>query len=59
MYLSVQEFTMKTFYISEGQTYRNVKFNKTRMNPTDRYYLKKVTNYLDSAWVYFSKIEAM
>lgn len=49
---------MKTFYISEGQTYRNVKFNKTRMNPTDRYYLKKVTNYLDSAWVYFSKIEA-
>jgi len=48
---------MKTFYISEGQTYRNKKFNRTRMNPADRYYLKKTTKYVDKIWIYFSKLE--
>ena len=50
---------MKTFYISDGQTYRNRKFHLTRMNPSDVFYMKKTTSYVDKIWVYFSKFETV
>lgn len=57
MITSNQTNLVKTFYISEGQTYRNDKFKLTRMNPADRYYMRKTTRYVDKIWIYFSQFE--
>lgn len=49
--------TMKTFFISEGKSYQNGKFNFPRLNKFERYHLFQASQYTDKVWVYFSRIE--
>ena len=53
------------FFIRQGyvykQTQRNIhpykRLSPKKLTPSDRYYLRKVTNYKDNSWIFFSQIE--
>jgi hypothetical protein len=47
---------MKTFYISDGKTYRNRKMQKLALTRSDKVYLLKTTNYKDSIWIFFTPL---
>lgn len=51
---------MRTHFISDGIAYRDASMTKHArryLSPSDKYYLRKITNFVDRAWVYFSWIE--
>jgi len=48
---------MKTHFISEGQSYRNIRFHRTKLNKTHRAYLRKITKWNCPIWEYFTAIE--
>ena len=53
------------FFIKQGYVYKQTRNNITpyrrlspkKLTPSDRYYLRKVTNYKDNSWIFFSQIE--
>ena len=58
--ISVQTNPMRTHFIADGIAYRDASMTKHArrvLHPADRHYLRKVTNFVDRAWVYFSQIE--
>ena len=48
---------MKTFFISEGKTYRNKRFHNEPLKKETKRYLRKITSYSNDIWIYFSKME--
>jgi len=48
---------MKTYFISDGQKFRNNQFKRTSLNADHRNYLRKITKWTCPIWVYFSRIE--
>ena len=44
----------KTFYISDGVSFRNKKMHKPALTKAEKVYLYKTTNYIDKTWEFFS-----